>query len=440
MKCLAVLSLITVFVLPSFAQNSFKFESGKSKTVIPFELINNLIFIPVHVNGVKLNFMLDSGIEETILFSLDDSDDISFENVQSIRLRGLGNKDYVQGLKSSNNKLELPGLFAEDHVIYIILEQDFNFSSNIGIPVNGIIGHHFFKDYFVEINYDRKKIIVYKDARKIQKRIKRQFTAIPISLELQKPYLMTQIIQQRDTVNAKLLIDTGSSDALWIFRQQSDLISLPESNFDDFLGRGFSGDINGKRARIPKFRIKDFEFDDLLAAFPDSVSISNIKMVDNRVGSVGGEILRRFKIVFDYKTGFLYLKKGTHFDDPFNYNMSGIELRHDGLQWVKETVQLSTSQIVSSYDIKSDQARSFKYKFALKPVYSIFAIRPGSPAELAGLQVGDILLSINNTNAYRYSLQQINSLLKSEEGKMIEIRVERENKVLDFKFQLQRIL
>jgi hypothetical protein len=36
-----------------------------------FQLINNLVFIPINVNGVELTF-LDSGVKETILFSLEE--------------------------------------------------------------------------------------------------------------------------------------------------------------------------------------------------------------------------------------------------------------------------------------------------------------------------------------------------------------------------------
>jgi hypothetical protein len=42
--------------------------------------------------------------------------------------------------------------------VYIITDQDFNISSHVGIPVNGIIGYHFFKDHPVLIDYSSKKL------------------------------------------------------------------------------------------------------------------------------------------------------------------------------------------------------------------------------------------------------------------------------------------
>lgn len=72
MKNGILLFLLIVYVLPLFGQDAFEFADGNKKVSIPFKLINNLIFIPIKVNGIELNFLLDSGVEETILFSLED--------------------------------------------------------------------------------------------------------------------------------------------------------------------------------------------------------------------------------------------------------------------------------------------------------------------------------------------------------------------------------
>jgi hypothetical protein len=58
------------------------------------------------------------------------------------------------------------------HTVFIVLDEDFNISQDIGIPVNGIIGYYFFKNHPIEINYNKKTITVYKDNSKFPKRIK----------------------------------------------------------------------------------------------------------------------------------------------------------------------------------------------------------------------------------------------------------------------------
>lgn len=439
MRSRPILLILLLLSLSLNAQKGFQFQTRKDKVVIPFKLINNLIFIPVTVNGVELNFLLDTGVEETILLSLEDKGEVSFFNVEKIKLKGLGSNEAIEGMRSSNNVLSINGIVDRQHDLYIVLDQSFNFSSHVGIPVNGIIGYHFFKDNLVEIDYDSKRLIVYKDSEKRRKKINKNYSEYPISVEKSKPYLIADVTVGNQTNAAKLLLDLGNSDALWLF-ETNRKFRLPEKHFEDYLGKGFSGDIFGNRARISKLKIDAFEFEDPIIAFPDSASVKSVNMVKDRAGSIGGEIFRRFDIIMDYPHNKIYLRKGRVFYESFHYNMSGIELQNEGMQWVQETVSLNTVYIANTYDESGNKKNDFRYKFSLKPVYTISNVRKDSPAELCGLLKGDVVVSINNTSAYRFSLQEINHLLKSEEGKLIYIEVDRNGQILKFRFQLKSIL
>jgi hypothetical protein len=440
-KC--VIFLLFIAISSVFAQDGFVFGKGIDKITVPMVLINNLVFIPIKVNGIELNFLLDTGVEETILFSLEDNPDVNFYNSEKITLRGLGSDEAIEGLKTTNNILDLGSLKADRQLIYVILDQSFNLSSHIGIPVNGIIGYQFFKDNLVRVDYANKRVIVCKNNQANQKKFEKKFDKMTIIVERFKPYLNGIVGFKELKVPVKLLIDLGNSDSLWLFQNLSDQIKVPSKNFDDFLGKGFSGDIEGKRARISFFSFDKHEFKLPIAAFPDSSSIKSVRMVKNRVGSVGGEILKRFSVVFDYKNEHLYLKKNSSFREPFTYNKSGIEINQNGLKWVKETVKLETVPIIGTVafdESGKNVTNDFKYKFELKPIYEISNIRKNSPAAKCGLQVGDVILSINKALTYRYSLQKLNEMFKSEEDKRFYLEVERNGAILKFDFQLQDIL
>ena len=246
---------------------------------------------------------------------------------------------------------------------------------------------------------------------------------------------------EQNPIATKLLLDTGNSDALWFFKQGNDKIIVPKLNIEDYLGRGFSGDIYGEKGKIKAFKIKEFKFINPLASFPDTIATSNSDKNSGRGGSIGSDIIRRFTIVLDYKSNIVYLKKNSQFDDPFNINMSGIELQHKGLQWISEGYEENPTINNNFFNSNGDKmVNNFKYKFELKPIYVITNIRKNSSGDSAGLQKEDVIVKIDGKNVYNFSLQQINELLKSEEGKIVEFEIDRKGKIIKFKIQLKNCL
>lgn len=438
----AIYFLFFVITLTNtFAQGVFRIETNTNKVVIPFQLINNLIFIPITVNGEELTFLLDTGVEETILFSLDDKEEVSFFNVKKINLKGLGSKEPIEALKSSKNKLEIDGFVDDNHEIYIILNQEFNFSSQVGIPVNGIIGYHFFKNNTVEINYIKKKVTVYENHKKLQRRIKRNYFSQSITLENNKPYLIANITPDQIEIPSKLLLDTGNSDGLWIFSNKKNSVPIPKVTITDYLGRGFSGNVYGERGRIAEFKFGNQNFKNPIATFPDSTSTKDVTMVKDRVGSIGGEIFKRFTIIFDYPNRKIYSRPNTNLNNPFSFNMSGIDIQHEGLEWVKGSYVENPTLSENIFDGNGEKvANSLRFKFELKPVFKISNVRVGSTAAKAGLLKGDKIIKINNRTASGLTMEKINDILKLEEGKTIEIKVERNGKIISASFQLKSIL
>jgi hypothetical protein len=419
----------------------FTFEQQRKKKIsIPIKVISNLVLIPVKVNGVELTFLLDTGVEETVLFSLQENEEVNFFDVKKVKLSGFGDAEALEGLKSSGNKVSLAGYSDTNHDIYIVLDQNFNFSSQLGIPVNGIIGYNFFARHPVEIDYDQKRLTIYNRRSPPEKRLK-GFAAFDIKIDQRKPYLDIGVTMAGKAFQAKMLIDNGNSDALWFFPEKSSNIQIPEKRFEDFLGSGFSGEIHGVRGRIDKVAVGGFAFREPLVAFPNPQMSRNIDMVKDRVGSIGGEIFKRFDVVFDYPNQKMYLKANRDLNAPFDYNMSGIEIQHSGMVWVSEKMELLTEKRpTSSISVYENPSDAFRYKFSLKPTYTILSIRPGSPAEHAGLQKGDIITSINGTPAYKYALSEINAMMKAGEGRTIQLGIDRKGAGLKFKFKLKKLL
>src|SRR5210317_386904 len=94
--------ILLVFSVISFGQSRFNLPRAKSDKV-KFQLIDNLIIVPVSVNGVELSFLLDSGVSKPILFNITNIDTLQVNNVETVYLRGLGGGEPIEALKSQNN-------------------------------------------------------------------------------------------------------------------------------------------------------------------------------------------------------------------------------------------------------------------------------------------------------------------------------------------------
>jgi len=62
------------------------------------------------------------------------------------------------------------------------------------------------------------------------------------------------------------------------------------------------------------------------AAFPDSIGSYKVLVDSDRIGSIGGEPLKRFKVTFDYLNKQVVFKKTSKTFDRFCCNLNGIEL------------------------------------------------------------------------------------------------------------------
>ncbi len=429
--------LVLLFLSQQYiAQTGFAVKNDIRKVTIPFQLINNLIFIPVEVNGVPLTFLLDTGVSQTLLFSLGDKE-VNFKNVEQIKFSGLGGSAETSGLKSKSNMVKVTDDYVDyNHFIYIILNEDFNFSSYIGIPVHGILGYDFFKNNPIEVDYTFKKITIYNNDRIYKKRSKK-FTEIPISIEKDKPYMMVDVRLSEILLPTKLLIDLGNSDAFWVFPGLAKDFIEKQPHIEDFLGRGFNGDVHGLRSRINEASIAEFTFNTPIAAMPDAKSIEHVQFVKDRKGSVGSEILRRFTVIFDYKNKKLLLRKNKNFEDSFRLNMSGLEFKHIGMKWERETVQVSQLEFNKTKSAaSSEEFASFLYKLVLKPVYAIASVRVDSPAYNAGFKKDDVLESVNGKLTSGISLSELNEMMRHEEGKNFKFEILRNDVPLKFSFSL----
>lgn len=441
MRKLVIFLVLFCFSASLLAQSGFFLQNSSKKARIPFQLVNNLPIVQVEINGTPLSFILDTGVKSTILFSLEAADSVQLRNTSRVKLQGLGAGGTVEALKSLNNKVKVGDVVDGDHELYIIFDSSLNFSPRMGIPIHGILGNEFFQNFIVKINYYSEVITVYDPKKYPLKRCKK-CEDFPLNFVGSKPYISLKVASEEKEEEVKLLVDSGSSDVIWLFDDYDFITESPKNYFKDFLGLGLSGNIFGKRARIPELIVGNYHLKEVNTSFPEEDAILKARYYEDRDGSVGGGFLSRFTVTFDYGNKVVRFKKNSKFKDPFNYNMSGITLEHEGMELVKKEQQASVNSNKSNETdsfIRNSVSVTTEVHFSLVPKYVVADVREDSPAALAGIQKGDEVISINGKPCYEYKLYQLVELFSSEEGKRISMEVKREGIFNRVKFNLKSV-
>ena len=392
-----------------YANNrGFLFDNQKNKSItIKFKSSSNLIIIPVRINDSDtLNFILDTGVRYPIITELPFVNKLNLNYLMPVPVKGLGEGVELTAYRSANNTLNISGLTARNQEVQMIIDENFQISHILGIPVHGLMGFNLFKDYIVEIDYLNEKITLNKPEY-FKYRDNKKDIILPLNFDGNKPYVNTTI-ETDDSIKVpvKLLVDTGASDAIWLSEKSDDRINYPKKHVETFIGRGLSGDLYGVKGRIEGIWVGPLVLPQPIVAFPDSEVIDQLMTSNDRNGTIGAEILRRFHVTIDYRNSRLTLRPNHKFNDDFNYNMSGMEIINPmpGL-----------------------------------PIFTITNIRENSPAFLAGLKENDQILSLNNSSRNELELNDINLLLQSKENKKIKVKYLREGVEYETSFELKKL-
>jgi hypothetical protein len=409
-RVVGCLFILMVSVSSGFAQVlGFSLPEGKSRIQFPIEVYNNLVVVPIVLNGqLPLKFILDTGVRTAILTEKAYSDILNLPYSRKYTIAGPGGEKMVDAYVTNNVTLDMPGVHGQGHAM-LVLEKDYlELRNYMGTDVHGILGYELFSRFIVKIDYERKLLtLMLPDRFKPNKR----FKWIPITVEDTKPYAIVGL-QMNDTtsLSAKLLVDSGASHGIFLETNSNPKIVVPPKHVSAVIGRGLGGEITGEIGRIKSLELGSYSIHGVIANFPDVESYLDTLKSSRTVfrnGSIGGDMLSRFTVIFNFPGERLYLKKNASLKKEFYFSLSGLTIRARGAR-----------------------LRSFE----------ISDVRENSLAAKADIRKGDRILTVNGLNVEELDLNVINGLLNSKPGKKITLQIQRDGVKSRREFRLENII
>ncbi len=301
-----------------------RFASGESALGIPFELIDDHIYLRVPVNGSPpLSFILDTGASRTIL-GLPNAKSFGMELQPIGKVEGgIGAEPPDAYLVTDAVSFSMPGVeFSDGSVVALSLDNTRECldptadvgkdqkvpagqrgKEGMGRAVDGILGKTFFSSFVVEIDYAARLINLYDPSSyKYTGRGK----SLPLEMDPQHIFARAEIkAPRRPPVTARLVVDTGAG-ALSLTRQFAEAHKLlpPAEKLTTSTECGINGSAKEETlvGTLEALQLGGFKLPNPLTAFYQKTAARDYD------GLLGGSALRNFKVIFDYSRGRMILE------------------------------------------------------------------------------------------------------------------------------------
>lgn len=344
----------------------------------PIGKAGRLILLPVHVNGRKWQFLVDTGASRSAI-------DLAIPG-------GLGKSHGSQVLKTpaGHAKVETfdwpqaalgTTILKPNRLVAGVDFTDLRQASNADIF--GVIGMDLLKNSRMQVDFDRGLVRFLDELPSPKSQLGQ---SIPVEFTDDDVPCVTAFVA--DEISERFLIDTGAGGN-----------SLREGLFDALLeqkqlrlGGSFAsitvgGETQGNRGYLDRLTLGKLAHDGL-------------RMARVAPSSLGLRFLSRYVVTFDFVEGVMYLNQGADHSKPEPQASSGM-----ALLWIE-------GQVV----VKS--------------------VKSGGPADKSGVRADDVLVRVNGRDVAEYDHFSLRSLLTTQVGKKINMRFQRAGKTREVELTL----
>ncbi len=370
---------------------------------MPFELVDNHVVLSAEINGRKLGLILDTGMPAhgAILHGGPKIDELGLKYAGQAPVLGAGGDgkpilaDVAMGVTIGLSDLELT-----DQMVVVMPYDSCQHQSFVEEGKDGIIGYALFSRFAVRIDYDNE-VITLTEPDKFEYQVSGQ--ELPITFRNQFPFItcMAEMLGGA-RMSVDLVVDIGHSQALSLNVGLHEEVIPPENAIQTRIGSGVGGEVLGHVGRIKALHLGKYTLSNLVTSFRSGPRKGPAQL--EKEGNLGAEALRRFNVIFDYGNDRMILEPNSHFNDAFDYDMSGMVYSKTG-----------------------------------KGMFRIDRIIPNSPASESGLKVNDLLIEVNGRAANQFRMADLSRSFKRD-GEEINLVVSRGEEQIRFRLKLRRLI
>lgn len=372
-RCYAAAALASVLLAllalfgPSLGASDHKSADSQPTFTLPFELIDNRVFVEVRLNGKgPYHFVLDTGAVA----------DVGNHVAQQL---GLKAEDVGEGQGVGENKQH----FGQTQVAEVQLGELRLRDVNFGVtslddspqvfgtkPVDGIIGSEVFERLVVKHDYIHR-VLTFTQPEHFT------YAGSGMIVHFERPRQIPVVDAELDGVSGKFGVDTGARSAMLLygpFCAQNKLQQKYGARLEGVTGWGLGGPVRSLLGRARELRIGDVQVHDLVIRL--STQKTGLTTSSAMAGLIGPDVLSQFDVTFDYARSRIIFEKNSNYGRRDSYDRAGVWMGQSGKN------------------------------------FTAVDVIAGGPAQEAGVKQGDTILAIDGTNTEKLILPQVRESMR----------------------------
>ncbi len=365
---------------------------AQNAIVLKFRLIDNRIVVPITINGKgPYHCIIDTGANSVV------SERTAAELGERFAMQegdgGVG-ESRVRSGSVMLDSIRLGSVELKDISTRVLDMSDF--PQVFGTArIDAILGTPLFDSYSITVDYDKRELTLTRDSAQVRG------VVVPIGHSG-----IPTVSAELDGVTGHFGLDLGARSALLLytpFIEKNGLRQKYRAAFDTITGWGIGGPVHSQIARAKALKIGGVEVHDPVIRL--STQKAGLTTSSHLDGLIGPDVFRQFRTAFDYRNNRVIFAKGPEFGKRDTYDRLGAWMGQNGDK------------------------------------FKILDVAPGSPAEKAGLQKGDLVLEIDGEPTSSLLLPDARERLRTlPVGTVVQMKVQRETKTLDIKAILRDLV